>query len=63
MRSAFLRCSSLKEIDLSNFNTFSVITMDKLFYGCSSLEEVDLFSFDTSSVTSMKYYFFMNAHH
>ena len=54
--------SSLKEIDLSNFNTSSVITMDKLFYGCSSLEEVDLSSFDTSSVTSMKY-FFMNAHH
>ena len=43
----FYNCQQLKEIDLSNFKTSSVTTMEYLFFECSSLEKVDLSSFDT----------------
>ena len=31
----FSRCSSLKELNLNNFNTNNVIYMRYMFYGCS----------------------------
>ena len=40
MAGMFLNCSSLKEIDLSNFTTQKVINMSSLFYNCTSLEKV-----------------------
>ena len=36
MNSAFYNCSSLKSINLSNFNTLSVTDMTSMFSGCSS---------------------------
>ena len=31
----FYGCSSLKELNISNFNTKNVTFMDDMFYGCS----------------------------
>jgi surface protein len=53
MADMFSGCSSLKELDLSGFDTAGVDYMGDLFSGCSSLESIDLSSFDTGSVTSM----------
>ena len=50
----FYGCSSLKEINLTNFNTNDVINMSHMFYGCSSLKELNLTNFDTSNVIDMK---------
>ena len=35
----FRKCSSLKSIDLSSFNTTNVNNMECMFYGCSSLKK------------------------
>ena len=35
MNSMFFECSSLKELNLSNFNTNNVIDMNAMFFGCS----------------------------
>ena len=53
----FYGCSSLKEINLSNFNTNNVINMSCMFYGCSSLKEINLSNFNTNNVTDMSYMF------
>ena len=39
----------IKSLDLSNFNTSSVITMDKMFANCKKLISLNLSNFDTSS--------------
>ena len=44
MSSIFRGCSSLTNIDLSNFN---VIVMSSMFNGCSSLTNIDLSNFNT----------------
>lgn len=49
----FCSCYSLKELDLSKFNTSRVTNMKGMFRG-SSLKELDLSSFDTSKVTDMR---------
>ena len=41
----FYECNSLKNIDLSNFNTQNVINMSRMFYGCKSLTNIDLSNF------------------
>jgi surface protein len=61
----FYRCSSLKYIDLSSFNTKSVEGFYEMFYDCDSLESLDLshFKFDCvdfiddmfSGCTNLKY--------
>ena len=38
MSNMFLQCSSLKELNLYNFNTNNVTNMSYMFYGCSSLK-------------------------
>ena len=48
-----LECSSLKDLNLSNFNTNNVTDMYKMFYGCSSLKELNLSNFNTNNVTHM----------
>ena len=49
----FCRCSSLKELNISNFNTNNVINMYCMFYGCSSLKELNISNFNTKNVTNM----------
>ena len=51
--SLFASFSSLKEIDLSNFNTSNVTSMNAMFQGCSSLTSLDLSNFNTNKVTYM----------
>ena len=40
MSRMFFGCSSLKEINLSNFNTDNVNDMSCMFYECSSLKKL-----------------------
>ena len=47
------RCSSLKELNLSNFNTNNVTEMGGMFFGCSSLEELNISNFNTNNVKNM----------
>ena len=49
----FYNCFSLKEINLSSFNTSQVTNMSYMFSGCSSLKEINLSSFNTNQVTNM----------
>ena len=49
----FYECSSLKEINLSSFNTNNVTNMSHMFNGCSSLKEINLSSFNTNNVIDM----------
>lgn len=53
MDDMFSGCSSLTNIDLRNFDTSSVTSMNRMFSGCTSLTNIDLRNFDTSSVTEM----------
>ena len=50
----FNGCSSLKELNLSSFNTNNVSYMDYMFNGCSSLKELDLSNFNTNNLISIK---------
>lgn len=57
MSGLFMNMESISELDLSNFDTHSVIDMTSMFE-CAGitgeLETLDLSSFDTSNVTKMK---------
>ena len=50
----FCGCSSLINIDLSNFNTNNVTDMDAIFANCSSLTYIDLSNFNTNNAISMR---------
>ena len=54
MEGMFWRCSSLKELNLSNFNTNNVTDMGCMFYGCSSLKDLNLSNFNTNNVMYME---------
>ena len=58
MCSMFYGCSSLEELNLSNFNTENVTNMSDMFNGCSSLKELNLSNFNTNKVTNMSSMFF-----
>ena len=58
MISMFNGCSSLTNLDLSNFDTNQVTNMQGMFAGCSSLTSLDVSSFDTSNVTTMNSMFY-----
>ena len=58
MDSMFYKCSSLKELNLSNFNTNNVIDMHSMFYKCSSLKELNISNFNTKKIKDMKYMFY-----
>ena len=45
----FFRCTSLKEVKLSNFDTSKIRKMYKCFSFCSSLKELDLSNFKIST--------------
>ena len=49
----FRECSSLININLSNFNTNNVTDMRFMFSGCSSLTNINLSNFNTNNVTNM----------
>ena len=53
MDSMFRDCSSLKELDVTHFDTSKVTDMTAMFYECSNLEEVDVSIFNTSNVKNM----------
>ena len=53
----FYNCSSLKELNLNNFNTSNVTNMSWMFYDCRSLTELNLNNFNTNNVTDMSYMF------
>ena len=53
MERMFWECSSLKELNLSNFNTNNVTNMKGMFWECSSLKELNLSNFNTNNVTNM----------
>ena len=57
MSHMFSWCSSLKELNLNNFNTKNVTDMSAMFYECSSLKELNLSNFNTDNVTNMRYMF------
>ena len=50
----FSFCSSLKQLNFSNFNTNNVIYMSGMFSSCSSLKELNLSNFNTNKVTYMR---------
>ena len=50
----------LLEIDVSNFDTSKVTTMNCMFSGMSNLTSLDLSNFDTSKVTTMGSMFYLD---
>ena len=54
MNGMFSLCSSLKQLNLTNFNTNNVTNMSDMFYGCSSLKELNLNNINTNNVTHME---------
>ena len=54
----FSKCSSLKILDLFNFNTEKVVNTSNMFCNCISLKSLDLFNFNTSNVTNINEIFF-----
>ena len=54
----FRECSSLTNLDVSNFDTSQVTNMGNMFYECSRLTSLDVSNFNTSKVTSMNSMFY-----
>ena len=50
--------TSIKSIDLSNFDTSKVTNISYMFGGCSNLVSIDVSNFTTSQVKSMKGMFY-----
>lgn len=49
----FRGCKLLNKINVSNWDTKSVTSMENMFYGCKQLTQLDVSNWDTSSVGSM----------
>ena len=56
----FQNCISLKELNLSNFNTSKTICMENMFENCSSLKNLDISNFDIKHRASTIYICFLN---
>jgi surface protein len=52
----FSFCSSLINLDLSNFNTQNAYFMEYMFYNCSSLESLNLINFKTDNIPNASHY-------
>ena len=52
-RNMFSHCHSLKNLDLSSFDTSKITTMFRMFYHCYSLEFLDVTSFKTNSLQNL----------
>ena len=63
MSNLFSFSYSLKNIDLSNFNTKNVTNMNNMFNQCNGLEKINLSNFNTAKVTDMEYIGLVNALH
>lgn len=59
MSEMFMNCHSLKNIDLTSFNTVYVGDFTSMFEGCSSLTSIDLSSFNTKEDMSVTLRTFM----
>jgi len=46
--------NSLRNINLTNFNTSNVTNMESMFSSCNSLPNLNLSNFNTSNVTNMR---------
>ena len=53
----FYGCSSLKKLNLNNFNTNKVTKISCMFHGCTLLKELNLDNFNTNNVIHMTYMF------
>ena len=53
MNGMFYLCSSLQEINFSNFNTNNVTNMWGMFYKCSSMKELNISNFNINNVTNI----------
>ena len=53
----FSNCESLKNINLSNFDTKNVVDMNHMFSGCKSLKIINLANFITEIDTNVDYMF------
>ena len=53
----FYECSRLTSLDVSNFDTSQVTSMESMFSKCSRLTSLDVSNFDTSRVTDMRFMF------
>ena len=53
MSSMFQKCSNLKFLDFTNFDTKNVSNMYFMFNGCSTLTSLDLTNFNTKNVSNM----------
>ena len=60
MRYMFDGCSSLKELNLNNFNTNKVTNMNFMFSDCKSLEELNITNFSIKNVTAKNRYKMFN---
>ena len=58
MDSLFNGCSSLKSINLTNFDTNRLTNMASMFSGCRSLDAIDLSGFNTYNVYNMTRLFY-----
>ena len=54
MKRMFSDCSSLKELNLTNFNTENVRNMGSMFRGCGSLKILNVSNFNTINVINME---------
>ena len=55
---SFSDCTGLTSLDVSNFDTSAVTSMDSMFYRCTGLTSLDLSNFNTSAVTYMTNMFY-----
>ena len=53
MDNFFSQCSSLIELNISNFNTKKVTNMSIMFYKCSSLKNLNILNFNRDKVSDM----------
>ena len=57
MNYMFNKCSRLKSVDLSLFNTSRIISMRSMFCDCAALTSININSFDLSNAKYLRYMF------
>ena len=55
MKEMFYECKSLKNLDLSNFNTKNVTDMSDMFSYCESITDINLSNFNVQNVKNKSY--------
>ncbi len=54
IQAMFNECCSLKDLNMTNWNTDELTNMIQTFYNCASLEKIDISNFNTSKVNTMR---------